>query len=187
MRKFIAGLIAGVSVLALTLIAVLLPPETFLQIRWRIISASLGALAVISMVLQGLWIKHDEDTQRKEREADKIERDRLYNLVHRILVKVEQRKGPRRKAAEDAVSLLDDLHESGQEVTGISKWVTPIVVKGTELLVNHLLRSRRYDFRRTETLEVGKSVDISREEAFDALEQNVMAALNLEDDNGEGR
>jgi hypothetical protein len=87
MRKLIASLISGVSILALTLIAVMLDPDTFLQTSWRIISASLGACAVVGIVLQGIWTKQDEDAEREERQ-------RLYKLIRKSLKPREQAKSP---------------------------------------------------------------------------------------------
>jgi len=123
MKKFIAGLIGGVSVLALTLIAVLLAPEIFLQSKWRMLSGSIGLIAVISMVLQGFWIKQDEDAERKdreiEREAQEQERTQLYSALRVVVEAAEyMRKGSGApfEGTRRAEELLTDLQETPLEV-----------------------------------------------------------------------
>lgn len=116
MKKFIAGLIAGISVIALTLIAVLLSPETFLQTRWRITSIAFGICAVISLVLQGLWVKQDEDAERRDREiernAQEQERAQLYSTLNVIVETVEfikTREGASVEGTRRAKELLNEL------------------------------------------------------------------------------
>jgi hypothetical protein len=120
MKKFAAGLIAGVSVVALTLITLLFDPDTFLQRRWKIISLSIAALAIVCMILQGIWTKQDEDEERKERE-------RLYKLVRKAVKKLEERETRRGKgritlawqAASSADELLKDLAETDPTVKNL--------------------------------------------------------------------
>jgi|SRR5215831_3052160 len=123
MKKFIAGLIAGISVLALTLIAVLLAPETFLQTRWRTISLSLGICAVVSMILQGLWAKQDEDAERRDRETERLaqeqERTQLYSalkLVVETAKDIRTREGAPVGSTRQAEELLNELQSTPVEV-----------------------------------------------------------------------
>jgi len=106
MKKFVAGLVAGISVVALTLVTLLLDPTTFLQRRWKMISLAIAALAIVCMIFQGIWTKQDEDEERQERE-------RLYKLISKILKKLEERQTRKGKGrvtlAWEAASTADQL------------------------------------------------------------------------------
>jgi len=93
MKKFIAGLLAGVSVLALTLVTLLLDSTTFLLRSWKVFSVSIAIFAIVCMISQGVWTKQEEDEERKERE-------RLYRLVHKILDKLEKREKKRGRGTQ---------------------------------------------------------------------------------------
>ena len=166
MKKLLAGLIAGISVLALTLIAVLLPPETFLQLRWKIGSASLGLCAVISMILQGMWAKQDEDAERKEREADEKERQRLYDLVRNVVAKLEKRRDrlyPRRDYGPPE-PIVTDTPES---VVNVLMNTTPT----TQKLPHRASRGLDdYTSSLAPERKIGLEQPITRNEAFEQLE-----------------
>jgi hypothetical protein len=173
MKKFIAGLVAGLSVLALTLITVLLDPHEFLKPPWTIISRSLGLCALVSMVLQGLWIKQDDDTQARERQAERKERERLYALVKKILEKLSRRRSYRTEDSHRrrvelglADSLVEHLNKSDPGST------YPDV---DEMVWNHLYQRGFKSNREWGT---------KRDRAIDELEFIVLDELDQEDDGG---
>ena len=102
MKKFVAGLIAGAAVLALTLITVLLEPTIFLTPRWKAISISIGVIAILAMVVQAIWTKQDEDAERRERE-------KLYKQVRKVLKEAAKRQAARHQKAPP--TLADEVRE----------------------------------------------------------------------------
>jgi hypothetical protein len=128
MKKFIAGLIAGICLVALTLIAVVIPPETFLQTKWKIISSSLGFCAAVFMVLQGLWTKEDEDAQRKAYAAETTERRRFLEFFSALLNMVVLKSGST-EAIEYAKAIIQHLSSTpateGAEPSAVILHVAP--------------------------------------------------------------
>ena len=108
------GPIAGVLVIALTLIAVLFARE---QMLWRIVSAFLGSCAVVSMALQRMWTKQVEDAHREQRntkkQAEEKERHRLYALLRKVLAEVRghetMHQSEDNKSAVNAVEKADSI------------------------------------------------------------------------------
>jgi hypothetical protein len=104
------GRIAAVSLIALTLIAVLLARE---QMVWRIVSASLGFCAVVSMALQRMWAKQVENAHREQRntknQAAEKERHRLYAL-HKVLAEVRGHES--RRQSEDNKSAMNAMEKA---------------------------------------------------------------------------
>jgi hypothetical protein len=176
MKKFVAGILAGVAVLALTLIALLLDPTTFLQPHWKKTSIAIAIFAIVCMALQGIWTKTDEDAEKRRGKAEADARDRqaqqLFDMLDKILLAVvnQERRTPTSHsyiAASNAMLILNGLRESSPGSDEIpALWRTPR--RGS---TGPVPKERASDSIPTPT--------VSRKEAFDELNRRVMEALNI--------
>jgi len=156
MKKFIAGILAGIAVLALTLIALLLDPATFLQPHWKRTSIAIASFAIVCLVLQGIWTKRDEDAERKERE-------RLYKQIGKVLNEAEKRQAARRRKA--TLTPVDAAREEA--------------IKNAQALVEFLSSKEPTQKRTTLNVlpQLGGGVKLSMDSAEQELRESVIDAL----------
>lgn len=179
MKKFIAGILAGIAVLALTLIALLLEPTTFLQPHWKRTSISIASFAIVCMVLQGIWTKLDEDAAERRAKAETDARDRqaqqLFGTLDKILMAVLQRQQELRtpatsqsyEAAAKAYLILHTLRESSPESDEIlAHWRVP-------------RRGSTGPVPKEAVSDWDQTPAVSRKEALDDLQRSVIEALNI--------
>jgi hypothetical protein len=178
MKKFIAGTLAGMAVLALTLITLLLDPTTFLQPRWKLTSIAIAVFAILCMLAQGIWTKQDEDAEKRRAKEDADARDRqaqqLFDLLDKILMAVvnQQRRTPTSRtytAAANAMLILNGLRESNPESDRIpALWLAP--------------RMGPMGPEPEEVSDQTPTPTVSRKEALEQLEQTMMVAVNVSQD-----
>jgi Ca2+/Na+ antiporter len=128
--KKIAWLIAAISIIALTMMAVFAREQRV----WRIVSIVLGLCAVVSISLRRKWTHQEEDAERRElktkKQAEEKERHRLYALLHRVLAEIREHETRRPsqdrnsviKAADKADSIIDwlvDTDPTDQQISSL--------------------------------------------------------------------
>lgn len=87
--KHVAIFVAGVSVLALTLMPILVPPDHLVSVRWKITTWVTALVAIIALYVQ------EARNRQEEREHERRERE-MYALLQKIAAELAKPKAKRR-------------------------------------------------------------------------------------------